>query len=117
MSMLDNIDEKLRAMGRKAIADAHAHGLPAVYLHDGAITWEYPGGELVDDAEHDRRLAAEDIAADSPEKTDFRRRIDSRYALLACSPTSGELAELEEATVLVEEARAADREQKKTPER
>lgn len=90
MSMLDNIDEKLKLMGRKAIPDAHAHGLPAVYLKDGAICWEYPGGELVDDAEHDRRLATEDMSQDSEDKAEFRRRIDSRYALLSWSPKTGE---------------------------
>lgn len=79
----DDIRNKLREMGRQAIADAHAHGLPAVYRRGDEIVWEYPGGEVVSDEEHHRRRAAEGPVDDSLEKADFRQRISSRYKLLS----------------------------------
>lgn len=82
MGLLDDIEHKLKDMGRQAIADAHAFDLPAVYKRDHEIVWEYPGGELIDDEDHHRRRAAEGPVDDSPEKADFRRRIGNRYELL-----------------------------------
>jgi hypothetical protein len=79
----EDIWNKLCGMGRQAIEDAHARGLPAVYLRDGEIVWEYSRGEVVSDEEHHRRRAAEGDVDDSPEKADFRRRISNRYELLS----------------------------------
>lgn len=79
----DDIRNKLQDMARQAIADAHTFDLPAVYLRDGEIVWDYPGGEIVSDEEHHRRRDAEGDLDDSPEKADFRRRISNRYELLS----------------------------------
>lgn len=61
----DDIGEKLKGSGRKAIADLHAHGVPAVYMLNGEMVWEYPGGTIlnreqknfVDQAIANQRLA------------------------------------------------------------
>lgn len=61
----DDIGEKLKGSGRKAIADLHAHGVPGVYMRDGEMVWEWPGGTIlnreqsqaVDQAIANQRLA------------------------------------------------------------
>ncbi|MBX5164834.1 hypothetical protein [Rhizobium sp. NZLR4b] len=52
----------IRIMGRDEITNAHAAGLPGVYMVGNEIVYEYPGGEIVGLAEH-RRRNAEAIAA------------------------------------------------------
>lgn len=79
MGLLDDIETKLKDVGRQAIADAHAFGLPAVYNCGAEVVWEYPGGEIVSDEEHHHRRAAEGPVEDTPERADFRRRIGNRY--------------------------------------
>ena len=44
---LDNVGEKMKGSGRKAIADLHAHGRPGIYMLDGEMVWEYPGGTIL----------------------------------------------------------------------
>jgi len=64
-SFLDDIGEKMKGSGRKAIAYLHAHGVPAVYMLNGEMVWEYPGGTIlkreqknyVDQAIANQRLA------------------------------------------------------------
>lgn len=64
-SFFDDIGEKMKGSGRKAIADLHAHGFPGVYMLNGKMVWEYPGGTIlnreqknaVDQAIANQRLA------------------------------------------------------------
>ena len=81
MGLIEAVDRMIANWGRHPIDEAHAFGLPAVYMKDGEIAWEYPGGEVVNDEEHHRRRAAEGPVDDSPEKADFRRRIGNRNEL------------------------------------
>ena len=47
-SFLDGITEKMKGAGRRAIDDLHAHGVPGVYMLDGKMVWEWPGGTILD---------------------------------------------------------------------
>ena len=46
-SFLDGITEKMKGSGRRAIDDLHAHGVPGVYMRDGEMVWEWPGGTIL----------------------------------------------------------------------
>lgn len=83
MGLIEAVDRMIANWSRQPIGEAHAFGLPAVYLKDGEIVWEYPGGEVVSDEEHHRRRAVESQIEDSPEKSELRRRIGKRYELLS----------------------------------
>ncbi|WP_142627951.1 hypothetical protein [Rhizobium sp. P007] len=81
MGLIEAVDRMIANWGRHPIDEAHTLGLPAVYMRDGEIVWEYPGGEIVSDEEHHRRRAT--AVDDTPEKADFRRRINDRYELMS----------------------------------
>lgn len=83
MGLIEAVDRMIANWGRHPVDEAHAFGLPAVYMKDGEIVWEYPGGEVVSDEEHHQRRADEGDVDDSPEMADFRRRIGNRYELLS----------------------------------
>jgi len=71
------------------VKDCHDLGLPAVYVRDNKVVWQFPGGEISSDIDAgDRALSILNSAAKG-EQADMARRIRTRYEALTGQDSEG----------------------------
>ncbi|WP_312356807.1 hypothetical protein [Agrobacterium sp.] len=74
------------------VRDCNDLGLPAIYVRDNEVVWQFPNGDVVsDDAAGDRALAVLNSATDG-EQADMARRIRTRYEALTGQDSGGSVS-------------------------
>ncbi len=74
------------------VRDCNHLGLPAVYVRENDVVWQFPDGEIVLDVDGgDRALKALNSATDG-EQADMARRIRTRYEALTGQSSGGSVS-------------------------